>query len=128
MACEACLRRSALLATLAPRIARRRPSRRELLGLLALPDNRLTATVGAEPEITAQAPTGSAICRHDPGYPSALAELSCPPATLHVSGALRERFPDLLDGPVVGSSGAAEARGSAGTAPSRSRASWPTRA
>jgi DNA processing protein len=127
-ACEACLRRSALLASLAPRIARRKPSRRELLGLLALPDEHLIAAVGADPQIAtggARGPTRTrsaagdlprnrdgpsvepssaqtiAICRHDPGYPSTLRELQCPPAALHIAGALRERFSDLLDGPVV---------------------------
>jgi len=94
MACPACRRRSALVAALAPTISSLSLSRQGLLGLLALPDAQLLRAVKAEdprrlwrrlelPLPTDSVPT--ALCRHDPEYPAALAQLPSAPAVLYAT-------------------------------------------
>jgi DNA processing protein len=101
-ACDACLRRTALLARLAPRIELARHERRRLAELLALDDERLMAAVagrdrgevecayeGFSPgRATARVEAAGlhAVCRHDAGYPERLLDAADPPATLHVAG------------------------------------------
>jgi DNA processing protein len=99
-ACDACLRRTDLIAALAGWLDvewRRRdaPGR-----VLALPDSHLLALgdaaarrrfhafdpAGARAAIAAAGLT--AVCRHSPRYPSALEDLPDPPALLHVAGRL----------------------------------------
>jgi hypothetical protein len=84
MACPACQRRSALIAALAPTISSLSLRRQGLLGLLALPDAQLLrATKVENPRrllrgLELSLPTDSvptALCRHDPEYPEALAQL-----------------------------------------------------
>ena len=108
-ACAACLRRSVLLARLAPRIAglldRPRPRVR---GLLTLSEAELLAAVAGEQaqqlaedldrfdadterERLASARV-RAVCRHAPAYPAALLDLGDPPAVLFSLG-----HPDALD-------------------------------
>jgi DNA processing protein len=102
MACPQCRRRAALIVALAPAISRLRFSRKGLLTMLALPDARLlrAAKVTDSCELmrglqlslpTESVPT--ALCRHDPDYPAALAQLACAPAVLYATceiGRLRE--------------------------------------
>jgi DNA processing protein len=109
MACPACQRRSALIAALAPAISRLSLNRESLLGLLALPNDRLLREAKVEnpsgllralelPLPTDTVPT--ALCRHDPDYPEALAQLDCAPAVLYAActtGRLRE----MLAAPTV---------------------------
>jgi DNA processing protein len=94
MACPACRRRSALIAALAPTISSLSLNRQRLLGLLALPNDRLLRAVKVEdrrglwrraeiPLPTDSVPT--ALCRHDPGYPEALAQLPSAPAVLYAT-------------------------------------------
>ena len=118
-ACPACLRRSALIAALAPAIEQRSLHRRDLLALLALSNEQLllaatnvgnphgvsrrrSVSLSLPPPIpTEQVPT--AICRHDPsgeGYPEALAQLDCAPAVLYGT-CTTERLRELLCGPTV---------------------------
>jgi hypothetical protein len=89
MACPACRRRSALIAALAPAISRLSLTHQSLLSLLALPNTRLLRAAKVEdpgglrrglelPLPTRSVPT--ALCRHDPGYPDALAQLPSAPA------------------------------------------------
>jgi DNA processing protein len=109
MACPACRRRSALIATLAPAISRRSLSHQSLLSLLALPNTRLLRAAKAEdpgglwrglelPLPSKRVPT--ALCRHDPGYPEALAQLPCAPAVLYAT-CTTERLRELLGKPTV---------------------------
>lgn len=95
MACPACLERSALVAALAPAIYRLPAlTRQDLLGLLALPQSKLVRAAGVVDvdrfssrvrvrALTADVP--SAICRHDPDYPGALAALQSAPAVLYAT-------------------------------------------
>ncbi len=86
--CEGCLRRSALVAALAPRIERvaTRGGRSQARQILALSDKRLIAAMGlaASPlrggEVTripaaVEDAGGWAVCRHAAGYPGRLADL-----------------------------------------------------
>jgi DNA processing protein len=117
-ACDPCLRRSHLFATLAGRIEGllQRPSER-VSNLLALPTEQvLDALVPAErmPEVAAtldefepaaarDAATDArleVVCRHSRGYPLALGELPDAPAALWVGGGV-ETLERLLDGPSV---------------------------
>ena len=117
VACPQCLRRAALIAALAPAIERMGLSRQDVLGLLALSDEPLChaarvkdhralsrvldATLSASVSDTAAA--GGApgeICRHDPAYPEALAQLDSAPAVLHATCEV-ERLLSLLDAPTV---------------------------
>jgi DNA processing protein len=116
-ACDACLRRAALIARLAPRIAglldRPRP---RLHGLLALEeDELLAATAGdradelrcalgnfdadAERERLASAGV-EVVCRHAAAYPPRLLDLDDPPATLFACGRL-EALDRLREEPAV---------------------------
>lgn len=99
--CGACLRRAWLLGALVGRIeyARRSGGGRIPL-LLALDDGALMTATQAPPALrdayrrfrrddaiaALEASELTAICRHDPRYPSALADLPDAPAVLHVAG------------------------------------------
>jgi DNA processing protein len=109
MACDACRRRSALLAALAPAISSLSLHRRELLGLLALPDARLLRAAKVEdprgfrrrlelPLPCDSVPT--ALCRHDPEYPVALAQLPSAPAVLYAT-CTTGRLTELRSKPTV---------------------------
>ena len=110
MACPTCSRRSALIAALAPAISRLAPlTRQDLLGLLALNEERLLHALKVQDpsqfsrqpqrsESTKGVPTE--ICRHDPGYPPALAQLDCAPAVLYATCTI-ERLQALLAAPTV---------------------------
>jgi DNA processing protein len=110
MACPACSRRSALIATLTPAISRLAPlSRESLLGLLALSEERLLHAIKVQDprqlspqvprcETTRDVPT--ALCRHEPGYPPALTQLDCAPAVLYATCTI-ERLQALLAAPTV---------------------------
>jgi DNA processing protein len=102
-ACDSCLRRSRLVADMAPRIAGMLGrGRAHVPGLLALPDHELIEATGggrrelararlarfdARAERRSLAEAGvAAVCRHSAGYPSGLLELADPPAALFVVG------------------------------------------
>jgi DNA processing protein len=124
--CVACLRRTALLARLAPHVDRAREQGRRLPLLLGLPDDDLVAALagGHEAEIesmltsfdadasrdTIAAVGLTAVCRCTPGYPEALRGLPDAPAVLHLAGA-PETFSALVAQPAVAVVGAR--RGSA---------------
>jgi DNA processing protein len=104
MACPDCRRRVALIVALAPAISRLSFTRESLLALLSLPEDRLlhAAKVKDPGEFSRRLdlPLGServptVLCRHDPGYPEALAQLSCAPAVLHGTCTI-ERLRELL--------------------------------
>jgi DNA processing protein len=102
-ACDACLRRTQLLALLAPHVERAR-HRRRLGGLLALGDDALLDAIAGErragfvaalkrfdPNQARAAAAGRelvAVCRHAEAYPSRLLESVEAPAVLHVRGDL----------------------------------------
>jgi DNA processing protein len=104
VACDACLRRAWLVQRLGPRLEIARHDAARLPEVLALPDDSLIAALGgagagavgaeraafdAAAARRAAAPAGlTALCRHDPRYPPALAQLRDAPAVLHVAGAL----------------------------------------
>lgn len=119
-ACDACLRRAALLGSAAPYIARSLDEHRKLPALLSLPDEDLIAAVcgrnaeaikasharfdaararrcAAEAEVVA-------LCEHDPAFPARLSEGRDSPALLHMRGdpeklkPLREERPVALVG------------------------------
>jgi len=110
MPCPTCQRRSALVAALAPAISRGGPLTRErLLGLLSIPNTRLLREAGVEnpsrilrrlrpPVPTITVPT--ALCRHDAGYPQALAQLPSAPAVLYAT-CTPARLRELLAKPTV---------------------------
>jgi len=101
-ACDACLRRTALVASLAAHIERARRSHRHISELLALSDEGLLAALGgarrAELERAYDGFAAElareriaharlhAICRHDDGYPARLAQCGDAPAVLHIAG------------------------------------------
>ena len=102
-ACEACLRRTWLIARLAAHIERARHGRERLRDVLALADEALVAAVGGSdagrdpprprrraapaPLRAAVAAAGlDAVCRHDDRYPPALRDDAGGPAVLHVAG------------------------------------------
>lgn len=101
-ACDDCLRRTALVASLAPHIERARRQHRHLRELLALADDELIAAIGgqrrAEVERARMAFESSgarqeleragldAFCRHADGYPARLLDAADAPAVLHVAG------------------------------------------
>lgn len=111
-ACDACLRRTALVALLAPHVERGRRDRRRLSEMLALSDERLIEALGADrsaairraheafdPALARERLVGAsmhAVCRHDPCYPPRLLEADDAPAVLHVAGNL-ERLAILAD-------------------------------
>jgi len=102
IACEPCLRRTALVARLAPHVERARRDRLRLRELLARSDDELiTALAGdrraairhahesfdvARARERLQAAAIDAVCRHDQRYPPRLLEADDAPAVLHVAG------------------------------------------
>lgn len=102
IACEDCLRRTALVARLAPHVERARHERRKLRELLALSDDELIAALAGDRRgaITQahesfdarrardrlDAAAIGAVCRHDEHYPLRLLEAVDAPAVLHVAG------------------------------------------
>ena len=109
MVCSPCLRRSAVLAAVAPAIARLAPRRQRLLSVLALPSERLLRAVRVQdprgllrglqlPALTDSVPT--ALCRHDAGYPRALRQLPSAPAVLYAT-CTPERLCELRSRPTV---------------------------
>lgn len=107
-ACEGCLRRSALIALVAPRIEGLLGKRRRAGALLTLAEDDLLAALGLGPEAAAGADAPgeilargeaaglAAICRHADAFPARLHDLLDPPPVLWVRG--RQ---ELLDGPAV---------------------------
>jgi DNA processing protein len=102
-ACDACLRRTWLIARLAGHIERERHARTGALRLLlALEDQALLDALPTEPDATpeyqafdpeaareAVAGAGlAAFCRHHDAYPQSLLDLPDPPAIIHVAGNL----------------------------------------
>jgi len=101
-ACDACLRRAALLGVLAPYIARSLDEHRKLPALLALEDQELIdATAGTKRdrvrEQSARFDAGAAreeaaraelamVCRHDDAFPSPLLDAPDAPALLYLRG------------------------------------------
>ncbi len=101
-ACDACLRRTALIGRLAPHIDRARREHRHLRELLTLTDDKLVGALGGErrgeleraheafdpsaARAQIERAALSAVCRHDPGYPPCLLEAADAPAVLHVAG------------------------------------------
>ncbi|CAA9480244.1 MAG: Rossmann fold nucleotide-binding protein Smf possibly involved in DNA uptake [uncultured Solirubrobacteraceae bacterium] len=101
-ACDACLRRTALIAQLAPHVERGRRDRRKLSEMLSLPDERLIDALAGDRRgaiVRAHAtfdPGGArerlveasmrAVCRHDASYPPRMLEADDAPAVLHVAG------------------------------------------
>ena len=103
-ACDACLRRSWLLARLAGWLEHARHEHRRLPEVLALSDHRLVhalaprhaGRIGSELEAFDAAPARAAVaragltavCRHDELYPPRLLHAHDAPAVLHVAGGL----------------------------------------
>jgi DNA processing protein len=114
-ACLACIRRSELLASIAPRLEIRSRLRGRLLELLALGDDELLAAVGvrspAAPRVSglaaARSPPPQRICRHDPLYPAALGD-DGGPRLLHLRGHPR-RLKALAERPAVAICGSSRA-------------------
>jgi DNA processing protein len=118
MACTDCQRRAALIAALAPKInslslSVRRHGYHGLLGVLALSNEQLLDAAKVKnpreflravmpPRPSEHVPT--ALCRHDPGYPAALAQLPSAPAVLYAS-CTTERLRELLSKPTVAIAG-----------------------
>jgi DNA processing protein len=98
------------VASLAPAIGRLAPlTRQSLLALLALPDAALCRAVGVTdiPRTLRRARVAgaarvapTALCRHEPGYPLALAQLPSSPAVLHATSP-SERLLEMLAAPTV---------------------------
>jgi len=102
IACDDCLRRTALVAALAPHVERARRQHRHLRELLALSDEQLLAAIGGQrrgelerTHAAFEAPAARrkleraglyAVCRHGDGYPSRLLHAADAPAVLHVAG------------------------------------------
>ncbi len=103
-ACDACLRRSWLIARLAGWLEHARHEQARLPEVLALPDDRLiaaiakreAAAIAAEHDAFDPARAGAAVaaaglnavCRHDDLYPRRLLHAGDAPAVLHVAGSL----------------------------------------
>ncbi|HEX3316683.1 MAG TPA: DNA-processing protein DprA [Solirubrobacteraceae bacterium] len=125
-ACDACLRRSWLLAALVEHFERSSPRRSELSALLALADGELIRALGGRDVAVLRerhrefAPGAMrlglrafglhVVCVHDAAYPPLLAEAPDRPAALFVAGAW-ERFASLAFGPTVALVGARRASG-----------------
>jgi DNA processing protein len=123
-ACAPCLRRSALIGFLAAPIAGLLESRRRAPQILALPDEELIEAVGKawreralaaredfDPDVARLSIEDAglfALCRHDPGYPSPLAELGDGPAVLYGAGS-QSRLAELVAEPLVAVVGARRA-------------------
>jgi len=113
LACEACLRRAALLELLSPRLEYVGRDPDNLAALLDLADDellegvagkaaarlrkRLDATDHSQPP----PPGVQRICRHDQRYPAALLEGPGAPRMLHVAGGGVQRLGELLREPAV---------------------------
>jgi DNA processing protein len=111
-ACDRCLRRTALIARLAPHVERGRRHRRKLSEMLSLPDERLIEALAGEQRAAIageharfdpapararhEAAAMHADCRHDRRYPPRMLEAGDAPAVLHVAGDL-ERLAVLAD-------------------------------
>lgn len=111
-ACDACLRRTALIARLAPHVERGRRDRRKLREMLSLSDERLIDALAADgrgairhahetfdPSRARErlaAAAMQAVCRHDRRYPERMLEAADAPAVLHVAGDI-ERVLVLAD-------------------------------
>jgi DNA processing protein len=98
-ACDACLRRSDLIAAVAGRLDVEWRRRSAPAGVLSLPDEALVALdpsgvagrryAGFSPDDARAAVAAArltAVCRCEPDYPERLRELADPPAVLHVAG------------------------------------------
>jgi DNA processing protein len=98
-ACDDCLRRTALIAALAPWLDVEWRRRSAPAGVLSLPDGELIALDGSGRTARAHAAFSpqqarlriaaaglSAVCRCGDGYPERLRVLADPPAVLHVAG------------------------------------------
>jgi len=98
-ACDDCLRRSELIASVASRLDIEWRRRSAPAGVLSLPDERLLALdttgragrryagfSGASARAAVEGAGLTAICRCEPAYPDRLRELDDPPAVLHVAG------------------------------------------
>ncbi len=101
-ACDSCLRRSALLALLAPWIARALGAHRRLPAVLALDDERLVKAICGprrgpvdealgrfDPRAARARAAGaglSAVCRHDSAFPAGLAQASDAVSALYMLG------------------------------------------
>jgi DNA processing protein len=128
LACDACLRRTWLIAALAGHIERARHDRRDLPEILALADEDLIVAVGGgggggggggalRRQIRALDPRHlrrtyeamglSAVCRHDERYPARLRDAGAPPAVVAVAGGL-SRLGVLAGGDVGEGGGAGE--------------------
>jgi DNA processing protein len=108
--CPACARRSWLVGRLAGHLEHRRADRARIREVLALDDAGLIAALAGrhatgiaaerealEAEALPAAWTAAgvrSVCRHDPAYPSGLADLTDAPAVMHVHGAA-ERLTEL---------------------------------
>jgi DNA processing protein len=117
-ACDACLRRTWLVARVAGAIEVARHEKRVLREILAMPGERLIAALGgrARDELDAEyervdaatlrgaaaAASLAAVCRHDERYPARLADLDDAPAVLFVAAArdALERLGRLAGGPL----------------------------
>jgi DNA processing protein len=112
-ACDACLRRSWLVARLAGRIELARHERRRLREILALSDDKLLEGVAGDARAAVAAELEEldpgdlrgafaaaeldAVCRHAAVYPARLLDLSDAPATVWVAGG-RDRLAELVGG------------------------------
>lgn len=101
-ACDVCLRRTALVAMLAPHIEHARRHRRHIAELLALPGADLVSALAGErrhdieraleafePDVARDRAARAGLhvcCRHDQGYPPRLAQTADAPAMLHIAG------------------------------------------
>jgi DNA processing protein len=101
-ACDDCLRRTALVAQLAPHIDRARRDHRHIRELLALSDDGLLDALAGDRRDELERLHGDfdaehararlrvaaldAVCRHDARYPSRLLQAVDAPAVLHVAG------------------------------------------
>lgn len=102
IACAACLRRTALVASLAGHIERARRSHRHISELLALSDDGLLEALAGARRAELQRAQDAfdedaarrdieraglhAVCRHDGDYPARLAQTTDAPAVLHLAG------------------------------------------
>jgi DNA processing protein len=109
MACPQCRRRAALIAALAPAISRLKFTREGLLMMLAFPNTRLLRAAkvqdsrGLLHRLESSLPTESvptALCRHNPDYPAALAQLDGAPAVLYATCQV-QRLRERLSTPTV---------------------------
>lgn len=126
-ACDECVRRSRLVATLAGHLEQRRADRARIREVLALPDSALIGALGGRraPALErehAEIPVESirrgwerpglwSVCRHSERYPQALEHLPDAPAVVHGTGR-PERLAELLDAPAVAVVGSRKASSS----------------